>query len=117
MDTVEGKACFYEIGQTWQNDTIRLELPKSIWTSPIPDEPGTVAFLDGPVVLAGLCSEERTLLGDPQTILVPDNEREWTSWRPGYRARGQQRGLRFIPLYDIVDESYTIYFPIINETS
>ena len=115
--TVEGKACFYEIVRTWQNDSIRLELPKSIRTSPIPDEPGTVAFLDGPVVLAGLCNEERTLLGDPETLLVPDNEREWTSWRPGYRARGQQRGLRFIPLCDIVDESYTVYFPVIRETS
>ena len=117
MHTVEGKACFYEIERTWQNDSIRLELPKSIWTSPIPDEPGTVAFLDGPVVLAGLCNEERTLLGDPKTLLVPDNEREWTSWRSGYRACGQQRGLRFIPLYDIVDETYNVYFPVIHETS
>jgi DUF1680 family protein len=115
--TVEDKSCFYEIQRIWENDSVRLELPKSLWTCPLPGEPGTMAFLDGPVVLAGLCSEERTLLGDPQTILVPDNEREWTSWRPGYRARGQQGGLRFIPLYDIVDEPYTVYFPVINETS
>jgi hypothetical protein len=56
-----------------------------------------VAFLDGPVVLGGLCDEERTLTGDPQTLLVPDNEQEWINWQSGYRARDQQRGLRFYP--------------------
>ena len=74
-----------------------------------------MAFMDGPVVLAGLCDEERTLYGDrerPETILAPDNEREWWFWRPGYRARGQERGLRFLSLYEIRDERYTVYFPI-----
>jgi len=115
--TVEGKSCFYEIQRTWENDSIRLELPKSLWTCPLPDQPGTMAFLDGPVVLAGLCNEEYTLYGDPQTILVPDNEREWITWRTGYRTCNQERGLRFIPLYEIIDEPYTVYFPVINEAS
>lgn len=115
--TAEGKSMFYTIHRTWSNDTLRLELPKSVWASPIPDEPGTVAFLDGPVVLAGLCDEERILTGDPQSLLVPDNEREWTTWQHGYRARTQEHGLRFIPLYEVVDEPYTVYFPIRKESS
>ncbi len=45
-------------------------------------------------------------------MLIPDNEREWRTWRPGYRTQGQERGLRFLPLYEIVDERYTVYFPI-----
>jgi hypothetical protein len=76
-----------------------------------------VAFMDGPVVLAGLCDEERTLCGDtdhPETILVPDNEREWRGWKPGYRTRNQARGIRFLPLYEIVDERYTVYFPVVK---
>jgi len=44
-------------------------------------------------------------------MLTPDNEREWDSWHPGYRAIGQERGLRFMPLYEITDEPYTVYFP------
>ena len=67
------------------------------------------------VVLAGLCDEERALVGDarqPEALLVPDNEREWGIWLPGYRAVGQQRGLRFRPLHAIVDEPYTVYFPV-----
>jgi DUF1680 family protein len=101
--------------RTWQNDTLRLELPYGLHTCPLPDEPETVAFMAGPVVLAGLCDEERTLYGDaahPETLLAPDNEREWTHWLGGYRVRGQERGLRLVPLYEVTDEPYTVYFPV-----
>jgi hypothetical protein len=70
--------------------------------------------MEGPVVLAGLCDEERTLRGDaedPTAILAPHNEREWTMWKLGYRAQNQSRGLHFKPLYEVVDEPYTVYFP------
>jgi len=103
------------IRRTWQEDTVRVEFPKALSTCPLPDEPDTVAFMDGPVVLAGLCDEERILYGDkdrPETILTPDNEREWWFWRNSYRTRGQERGLRFVPLYEIKDEAYAVYFPI-----
>jgi DUF1680 family protein len=106
---------FYAIQRAWQDDSVRVELPTALWTCPLPDEPDTVAFMDGPVVLAGLCSGERILRGDkdnPQTMLVPDNEREWTMWRPEYRTCGQERGLRFVPLYEVRDEPYTVYFPV-----
>jgi len=33
-------------------------------------------------------------------------------WRPGYRTRNQAHGLRFLPLYEIRDEPYTVYFPV-----
>jgi len=106
---------FGGIRRVWSDTTIRMALPRRLRTHEIPDEPGTVAFLDGPVVLAGLCDEERTLRGDssrPETILVPDNERDWGVWLHGYRAVGQARGLRFRPLYSVVDEPYTLYFPV-----
>jgi hypothetical protein len=45
-------------------------------------------------------------------MLTPDNEREWTMWQPGYRTRRQERGFRFVPLYEIRDEPYTVYFPV-----
>jgi DUF1680 family protein len=110
-----GPSSFYEVRRTWQDDTVRLELPKGLWTCPLPDEPDTVAFMDGPVVLAGLCDEERTLYGDkdrPETILTPDNEREWWFWQNGYRTHGQKHGLRFVPLYEVKDEVYAVYFPV-----
>jgi DUF1680 family protein len=106
---------FWTISRTWKDDRVHIELPKRLTTSPLPDKPEVVAFMDGPVVLAGLCDEERMLHGDkdnPETILAPDNEREWSSWMTGYRTHNQERGFRFIPLYEVRDERYTVYFPI-----
>jgi DUF1680 family protein len=110
-----GPSSFHAIQRTWQEDAVRMELPKALSTCPLPDEPDTVAFMDGPVVLGGLCDEERTLYGDkdnPETMLTPDDEREWSMWKPGYRTRNQERGFRFVPLYEIRDERYTVYLPV-----
>jgi DUF1680 family protein len=107
---------FIHIRRVWQDgDRIHMELPKTLTAYPLPDRPDMVAFLDGPVLLAGLCDEERTLFGNKdklETILTPDNEREWTTWLSGYRTVNQERGFRFVPLYEIEDQMYTVYFPI-----
>lgn len=121
--SVNGELCagaaspstFVSLHRRWKDDTIHVELPKSLTGCPLPDEPDAVAFMDGPVVLAGLCDEERTLYGDkehPETMLAPDDERDWTGWLPGYRTKNQPRGLPLIPLNQIRDERYTVYFPI-----
>ena len=118
-EAVQGEkapSSFFAISRKWHNDTIRLELPAPLTVSEIPDNPEAVAFLDGPVVLAGLCQEERVLTGDrsdPSSFLVPDNELErGRPWQNGYRTTGQKLGLRFRPLCEIADEPYTIYFPV-----
>lgn len=104
------------IRKVWHTDTVSIEFPKSVTTVPLPDQSGTAAFMDGPVVLAGLVDEERLLEGDlhtPETILVPHNERHHSFWRDGsYKTINQERNIRFIPLLDVTDETYTIYFPI-----
>ena len=104
------------LSRIWHNETVRIELPKGLSTAPLPGEPDLVAFLDGPVLLAGLCDEERTLVGDvkrPETLLVPDNEREWRQWTGQYRTRGQTTGLRFLPLNNIGYERYSVYFRVV----
>jgi len=106
---------YYSTRRTWHQDRLHIELPKRVWTCPLPDLLDTVAFMDGPLVLAGLCDHEVTLYkgeDSPETMLTPDNEREWGTWMPGYRARNQPRGVRFLPLYEITDERYTVYFPV-----
>ncbi|WP_166997346.1 beta-L-arabinofuranosidase domain-containing protein [Paramicrobacterium fandaimingii] len=99
---------------------VRVSLPCSLQSEPIPDEPETVAFVHGPVVLAGLTDRELRLHGDPNdptTILAPDNERQWAQWLPGFRSIGQQESIRFAPLYLVRDETYTVYFPVTNRVS
>jgi hypothetical protein len=127
---------YVELRRIWHNDRIHLLFPKTVVAVPLPDEPNLVGFMDGPVVLAGLNpGEERiqvrgknnsshtarpnhrisglTLYGEassPGTFLVPDNEREWSYWRGDYRTRGQEQAVRLIPLYEVRDEVYTVYF-------
>lgn len=109
-----GPSGFCTIDRNWDSQAISLILPKSISVYPLPDRPDTVAFLDGPVALAGMTCEERTLYytSSPEEILIPDDERIWDSWKPGWRTTGQPVNITFRPLYDIFDEPYTTYFPI-----
>ncbi len=105
----------YSIRRTWDEARISITLPKGLTCDPLPDDPSRVAFMDGPVVLAGLCDDARALRGDPhdaETMLAPHNEREWANWKAGYRTINQRLDFRFIPLHEIVDERYTVYFPV-----
>jgi hypothetical protein len=107
---------FLALRCVWKDDRIRLIFPKALTAEPLPDRPDTVAFLDGPLVLAGLVGEERTLYGDaamPETLLTPDQERHHGWWNTGYyRTVGQAVGTRFLPLNEIRDETYSVYFPV-----
>jgi DUF1680 family protein len=111
----EGSSGFLSLKRVWRHDLVRVVFPKGLTASPLPDRPDTVAFLDGPVVLAALANGEVTLTGDlgqPSTLLVPDNEREWGSWLGGYRTVNQNPNLRFVPLNSITDQAYTVYCQI-----
>lgn len=110
----DGKG-FAALRRTWGNDEVRLVLPKGLTSWPLPDRPDTIAFLDGPVALAGIIGEERILYGDvndPYSMLIPDDEREWQTWKSGWRTVNQPVGWRFKPLYEIGREIYTVYFPV-----
>lgn len=109
---------YIEMKRTWTGETtLRIDLPRTLTWEPLPDRPDTGAFMEGPVVLAGLCDHERTLFvgeddGDPTSILQLDGERQWDHWMAHYHATGQDIGLRFMPLHDVTDEKYTVYFPV-----
>ncbi len=111
--TVEdGFAC---VTRQWKDDKVTVVMGKAITCWPLADEPDTVAFLDGPVVLAGLIGEERTLYGDkehPEEIIHPHDERMWGMWQQTYKTYNQPVGFYLKPLYMVGNEQYTVYFPI-----
>jgi hypothetical protein len=47
-------------------------------------------------------------------MLAPDDERQWTTWKSGWRTVNQPVGWRFKPLHEIGNEVYTVYFPVVN---
>ena len=74
-----------------------------------------VAFMDGPIVLAGMTDEEKILYvkdGKPENILRCFNEREWENWLTAYFTEGQPVNIKFKPIYEVTDEKYTVYFPL-----
>jgi len=95
------------------NTEIIVEIPRGLTRWPLADAPEYVAFLDGPVLLAGLVDEERTLYErEERNLLVPREERKWSDWGSLYQTTGQPRNFIFKPLYDVGNEKYGIYFPI-----
>ncbi len=102
--------------RTWHQQTVTVVIPKALTCVLLPDDPDMVAFLDGPVCLAGLVGEERLLYGDKEhpegSLLTPDDERAWQQWKTGWKTWHQPVGIRFRPLYEIADEVYTLYFPV-----
>jgi DUF1680 family protein len=104
------------ISLPWSAQRIRLTVPSALTTCPLPDRPDLVAVLDGPVVLAGLTDQEALLRGDPDdpdSFLTPDRERHHSWWNAGtYRTIHQPTGVRFVPLAEIRDEPYSVYFPV-----
>lgn len=114
-ETTDG---FAVVRKKWHQDKVEIRMPKGITCWPLPDELETVAFMDGPVVLAGLVSEERILYGDinhPETMIKPHHERQWSEWVHTYKTTKQIRGFYFKPLKDIGNQEYTVYFPVVNK--
>ncbi|QTE30961.1 beta-L-arabinofuranosidase domain-containing protein [Pengzhenrongella sicca] len=108
---------FLTFEHTGGRTSLEVAFGFAVHAVPIPDEPTTVAFVEGPVVLAGLVEGEVALYGDPGAaaeLLVPDNERQWSAWLTRYRVTGQPTTVRLRPLHEVVDERYSVYFPIVE---
>lgn len=107
---------FIELTREWSDDTVYVEFQKGIRVCPLPGDESKVAFLNGPVVLAGLCDEERVLYAEKdqpvESLLEPFNEREWGNWKQTFQTVGQDRTIEFFPVTRIGYDRYTIYFPI-----
>jgi uncharacterized protein len=129
---------YLELKDTWKKNTVQVKLPRRLVSVPLPDDPQTIGLMDGPIVLAGLnpaqwetAGREKSgsakeyhpnyviaglpLFGEaahPEQFLTLDDEREWSYWRGDYRTVGQPTNFRLIPLYEVRDEVYTVYFEI-----
>jgi DUF1680 family protein len=129
---------YLELKRSWNEDTVQVRLPKTLVSVPLPDDPNTIGLMDGPIVLAGLNPDQKEtvrrnklgsdkeyhpnyvvdglpLYGDaahPEAFLTPDDEREWHYWRGDYRTVGQSTDFRLIPLHEVRDEIFTVYFNI-----
>lgn len=113
--TEEGYAV---VDRTWKiGDEADICLPLTIYCTKLEGSEDMYAYSYGPIVLAGLCDEERMLhTGDkePAQLLVHENEREWGFWTSSFKTVGQERGIKFVPLKNIGYERYQVYFPMVK---
>lgn len=107
---------YLDIEKEWTDDVISLYFTAPLTTSTLSDMPDRVAFLEGPVVLAGLCDKDFHITMDstgPESVLAYVTEHTYDTfpWQQStYRTVNQTETITLAPLYDITDEPYTIYF-------
>lgn len=107
---------FLNIDRTWENDTVNIYFPAALTMSVLPDMPQMTAFMEGPVVLAGLRDGDCGIYmrdGEPESALAYTTEHTYSTfpWQQSvYRTVNQPENFDLVPLYDITDERYTVYF-------
>ena len=84
---------------------------------PLDDQPELAALVDGPIVLAGLTDKDRGFVysGDVSNALYQRTEHTYTTyvWKQNtYITKDQPENFEMIPLYEVTDEAYTVYFTL-----
>ena len=75
-----------------------------------------VCAVEGPIVLAGITDRDCGITGDlskPDEILLPELSHTYGAFvwtQSTYMTRKQTPNFRLIPLYEVTDEKYTVYF-------
>ena len=108
---------YLEIRRQWgKEDSLEAFFPSRVAFESLEGAEEMVCAVDGPIVLAGLTDCDRGLAGDlnhPEELLLPERTHtyETFAWTQNtYRTRRQKENFRLIPLYEVRDEAYTLYF-------
>lgn len=99
----------------WEKDEIEVFFNARLELSEIGDVDNLVAVMEGPIVLVGICNSDKGLYvqDELEKVFVPFKEHTYDAfpWQQStYMTAGQPENIRFKPLYDVIDEQYTMYF-------
>jgi DUF1680 family protein len=118
--TVDGKPVevsiskrgYIELDRNWTSSHVKIAFAKRVVEEALPGDPGRVALLDGPVVLAALTDLEPELAG--RGSITPQYEHQYIEgrdWLSGhYLVRTARGSVAVVPLYEVADETYSVYF-------
>ena len=108
-----------EICRIWgEQDTLDVFFPSKVMFERLDGAEELACAVDGPIVLAGLTDRDTGLRGDlndPDSILLPEQSHTYGAfvWTQNvYQTRHQKKNFRMIPLYEVTDEKYTVYFTV-----
>lgn len=109
---------YITLERAWKGDCVSVYFQSALTLAPLPDLPEVAGVLDGPIVLAGLCDRDCGIDLNGKSLdeaLVPNTEHTYSTFpwmQTCYRTRHQQSNFDLLPLYDVTDETYTLYFTI-----
>jgi len=135
--TLEPSADHYAvINRLWQNnDRLEIRMPMSLHRHAMPDDPTLMAFMFGPLVLAGQLggeglTDENThttenwyKFPEPMPTVPPmkvtsDNINDWLKPVPGkpmtFQTTGLKKTIELVPYHKLFDQRYCVYWSIIK---
>ncbi|MCR4990598.1 MAG: glycoside hydrolase family 127 protein [Lachnospiraceae bacterium] len=102
---------FVIITGKFKKNVINIAFEAPLYVLTLPDRKDLGAVMEGPKVLASV-GESAVLEDDPENCLIPKTERVYQTypWMYGHYLLPQNGADKeFMPLYEIVDEEYSIY--------
>ncbi len=109
---------YIRLNRAWEDSTVDVFFPSAVRAEMLEGAPDMAALVDGPIVLAALSDHDLTVEGDlsrPDSFLLPEmtHTYDFFVWQQNtWRTRNQRENFRLIPLYEVTDEAYTVYFSV-----
>jgi len=113
---------YLPIRRTWKNgDQVRINLPMHLSIEAMPDNPDRIAFLYGPMVLAGEFGDRKP---EPWVPVLMTQDPEPSNWIERVSRRplqfkttgvGRPRDFTLIPFYRLHGQWYSVYFDHFTE--
>jgi uncharacterized protein len=113
---------YVSIRRVWhEGDVVHVSMPMALHTQAMPDDPNLKAVMYGPLVLAGVMDRDTPIADDLNTgYLVLNSATKLESALkpvPGkpltFSTVGQEKEITFVPLYDIIDQRFGVYWDVV----
>ncbi len=112
---------YLSIDRVWNsNDKLEINFPMSLYTESMPDNANRIAFLYGPVVLAGQLGKEMPdpIYGSPVLLTDNRNVNNWIKTEGNLQFKlsgvGKPFDVVLAPFYKTYDQYYSVYWDYFN---
>ena len=109
---------YLTLTRIWKDDELDIFFPSAVRLEPLDGAHEMAALLEGPVVLAALTDHDCGFNVDPEnpeSSLLPEIPHTYEAFpwlQSTWRTRRQPVNFRLVPLYDVTDETYTVYLTL-----
>lgn len=119
LQATTDKDGFLLLERAWKKgDKLSLNMPKSLYTQAMPDNPNRIAVLYGPLVLAGKLGSSMPdpVFGTPVLLTDDKNVANWIKADPAsplafkMNAVGKPKDVSLQPFYQVYNEYYSVYW-------